>query len=186
MNRLFATLIFSSFFFFACTRNPGSDGTSSSGTASSLNLKEVKQVTRPFTDLDKQDTFRVVLTGGKPKEMLLSFSIISHEGKEIYKQEFKAAQILESYKGNVDLKKEASQIKFMHDELDLFLDEENFLEPAITETEEPDKNATDLAFYQELKQSGFNGFKYRLGKARQVYIAWSAKAGKVKVYYQCC
>jgi hypothetical protein len=186
MNRVFTLIIFSSLFLLACTGNSEPGGTSKAGTASSMNLREVKQVTRPFTDLDKQDTFRVVLTGEKPKEMLLSFTIVSYEGKEIYKQEFKAAQILESYKGNVDLKKEASQIKFMHDELNLFLDEENFLEPAITEAEEPDKNATDLAFYEELKQSGLNGFKYRLGKARQVYIAWSAKAGKVKVYYQCC
>ncbi len=186
MNRLFITLIFSCLFLFACTRDSGSGGSGNPRTASSMNLKEVKQVTRPFTDVDKQDTFRVVLTGEKPKEMLLSFSIISHEGKEVYKQEFKAAQILESYKGNLDLKKEASQIKFMHDELNLFLDEENFLEPAVTENEQPDKNATDLAFYEELKQSELNGFKYRLGKERQVYIAWSQKALKVKVYYQCC
>jgi hypothetical protein len=186
MNRLYTALILSTSLLFACTRNSDSGSRTAPGPSSSLNLKEVKQVTRPFTDLSLQDTFRVVLTGEKPKEMLLSFAIISHDGKQIYKQDFKAAQILDSYKGNVDLKKEASQVKFMHNELNLFLDDENFLEPAIMETEEPDKNTTDLAFYKELKQSGLNGFKYRLGKESQLYIAWSKKAQKVKVYYKCC
>jgi hypothetical protein len=177
MNRLFTAFLLSSLFLIACTRNTESGNTSSG---------MVKQVTRPFSDLSKQDTFRVVLTGEKPKEMLLSFTIISHEGKEIYKQDFQGAQILEGYKGNVDLKKKASQIKFMHDELNFFLDEENFLEPAVTETEEADKNTKDRVFYQELKESGRNGFKYRLDKARQLYIAWSPEAQQVKVYYDCC
>ena len=181
MKRLFTSIALFALFFSACNNNPGKKE-----TISSLNTKEVKQITKPFSDLAKSDTFRVVLTGNKPKDMQLSFSIIAYNGKTIYQKDLKATELLDNYKASVDLKKEAAQRKFLHEELNLFLEDENFLEPAITETEQPDKNTADKAFYAELKQSVLNGFKYRLGKDSQLYIAWSEKEQRVKVYYQCC
>ena len=74
----------------------------------------------------------------------------------------------------------------MQDEMGLFFDEENFLEPAVTADEQPDKNTPDKNFFTELKQSGVNGFKYRLGKESNLYIAWSQQEKKVKTYYECC
>jgi len=148
--------------------------------------QEIKQLAKPFSDLERADTFKVTLSGSKPKNMVLAFSIISFEGKEIYHKNFSAAELVDHYKETVDLKKEADQLSFIKSEFDAFLDEENFLEPAVTETEEPSKQVPDKAFFQELKNSGVNGFQYRTGQENKVYIAWSSKEKKVKVYYKCC
>lgn len=148
--------------------------------------EEIKEVTKPFSDLEKVDTFRVILTGDKPENMLLKFSIISHNGQQIYSQNFDGKTLIELYKQTVNLKKEDEQIAFIRQEFKLFFDDENFIEPAVTETEEPDQFVPDKGFYSELKQSGLNGFKYRLGQENKVYIAWSEKEKKVKIYYKCC
>jgi hypothetical protein len=181
MNRLFTSITISALFFLACTNKSGNNN-----TTTTLNTKEVKQVTKPFSDKVKLDTFRVVLSGTKPEDMQLSFSIIAYNGKKIYGKDLKATELLNNYKENVDLKKDAAKMKFLHEELNLFLDEENFLEPAITDAEQPDQNTVDKAFYDELKKSGLNGFKYSLGKDSQLYIGWSENEHQVKVYYKCC
>jgi len=145
-----------------------------------------KVALRSFSDTATVDTFKIVLSGERPKEMELVFTITSPSGQRIYTKILKATSLLDNYKDNVDLGKEKKQVKFMQDELGLFLDEENFLEPAVTDDELPDKNTPDKIFFAELKKSGLNGFKYRLGKESNVYIAWSPSAGKVKPYYECC
>lgn len=139
-----------------------------------------------FTDTLQLDTFKIVLSGTESKNMSLLFTIISHEGIQIYKKEIKAEELLKSYLASADLKKEDEKIKFLNDEVNFFFEEEHFLIPAITEQEKPDNNTPDKAFYEELKASKLNGFDYRLGKDTKVYIAWSAKEQKVKVYYKCC
>jgi hypothetical protein len=181
MKRLFTLISITALLLLACTDNSRKDK-----RISTLNTKEVKQITRHFSDTSKLDTFRVVLSGSKPKNMQLSFSIIAYNGKKIFQKDLKASELMDSYKDNVNLRKEADQVNFMHEELNLFLDDENFLEPAITESEHPDQNTVDKAFYKELKKSGLNGFKYRLGKESQLYIAWSQQEQRVKVYYKCC
>ncbi|WP_245735203.1 hypothetical protein [Pedobacter hartonius] len=145
-----------------------------------------KIMLRAFSDTTKLDTFKIVLNGERPKDMELVFTITPPSGKPIYTKTLKATALLDNYRDNVDLGKEKKQMQFMQDELALFLDEENFLEPAVTENEQPDKNTTDKSFFAELKRSGVNGFKYRLGKESNVYIAWSAADRKVKTYYECC
>jgi hypothetical protein len=148
--------------------------------------EQVNQIVKPFSDLEKLDTFRVVLTGTKPKDMLLTFSITAHSGQRIYSQNFEGKALINLYKQTVDLKKEDKQIAFLQQELKMFFEEENFLEPAVTETEEPDQFVPDKGFFAQLKQSGLNGFKYRLGQENKVYIAWSTREHKVKIYYKCC
>ena len=118
--------------------------------------------------------------------MLMHFTITSYQGKEIYKQEIKASELLKNYIATAELKKEADKLKFLKEEIAYFFDERHFLEPAVTENESPDKNVPDLSFYQELKKSNLNGFEYRLAKDHNVYIAWSVKEQKVKIYYKCC
>lgn len=150
------------------------------------NNEQVNQIVKPFSDPEKLDTFRVVLTGTKPKDMVLRFSITAQNGQQIYAQNFEGKTLIELYKQTVDLKKEDKQIAFLQQELKTFFEDENFLEPAVTETEDPDQFVPDKAFFAELKQSGLNGFKYRLGQEDKVYIAWSPTAKKVKIYYKCC
>ncbi|WEK20955.1 MAG: hypothetical protein P0Y49_07365 [Candidatus Pedobacter colombiensis] len=143
-------------------------------------------VLKPFSDSVKVDTFKVALTGETLKDMAIQFTITAHDGKLIYNKDFKAADLIDNYKSTVDLKKERSQMDFIMNEYKLFLDDENFLEPAVTENENPDQYTPDKTFYNELKQSALNGFKYRTGKETSVYIAWSEKEKKVKPYYNCC
>lgn len=143
-------------------------------------------VLKPFSDSLKADTFKVSLMGNVLKDITIRFTITSHDGQLIYNKDFKATDLIENYKSSVDLKKERTQLAFIKDEYKLFFEDENFLEPAVTENEKPDKNTPDINFYNELKQSALNGFKYRSGKETSVYIAWSEKEKKVKPYYSCC
>jgi len=147
---------------------------------------EDQVVLKPFSDTTKVDTFRVSLTGEVLKDMNIRFTITDHNGRQIYRKNFKATDLIENYKSTVDLKKERSQMAFIKEEYKLFFEDENFLEPAVTENENPDKNTPDTVFYNELKKSALNGFKYRSGKETSVYIAWSESTQKVKVYYKCC
>lgn len=139
-----------------------------------------------FSNPLEADTFKIELLGSQPKEMLLHFSIIASGGNRIYDEEIKASDLIDNYKESVDLARDKKRKTFMEQEFKLFFEEENFLEPAVTEAEEPDKNTPDLIFFEELKKSSLNGFKYRLGSETSVYIAWSAVDNKVKTYYKCC
>ncbi|RYG21703.1 MAG: hypothetical protein EOO07_01905 [Chitinophagaceae bacterium] len=139
-----------------------------------------KTTTTPFTDTVKLDTFKVSWQGTTAKGSTILFRIISYEGKEVYKTNIKADELIN---GNAKLKTEADKINFLKNEVTYFFDEEHFLWPAVLPTEKPDKNVPDKAFYEELKQTQLNGFNYRLGREAKVYIAWSVKENKVKVYY---
>lgn len=143
-------------------------------------------VLKPFSDTGKVDTFKVSLKGRTMKDLIINFTITSYNGQLIYSKNFKGKDLVDNYKSTVDLKKEQSQLTFIKNEYKLFLDDENFLEPAVTENENPDQYAPDKLFFEELKQSALNGFKYRTGKETSVYIAWSRKEEKVKPYYICC
>lgn len=159
--------------------------------AACKNEKKVEAITEKtklyaFTDSLKQDTFKITLSGAKSAEMILKFTIKNFAGKEIYNKEIKATDLLKSYLASEDLKKENDKIKFLNEQINIFFDEEHFLVPAITADQKLDNNTPDSAFYEELKQTQLNGFYYSLGKDKSIYIAWSIKDQKVKVYYQCC
>jgi hypothetical protein len=154
------------------------------GTAQVAGLKN--QVIKNFSDSLSADTFTVKIIGSTLDSQRLDFKITDSKGKEIYHVEIPSASILKNYDATIDLKKKKNQATFLQSEVSRFFDEENFMEPAITDTETPDKNVPDLVFYEELKNSGLNGFFYRLGKEDKVYIGWSAKENKVKPYYICC
>jgi hypothetical protein len=145
-----------------------------------------KKILQAFSDSIKLDTFKVVLRGKESKDMSLLFTITNFKGEQIFKEEIKANILLKSYLASEDLKKENDKIKFLNDEANFFFEEEHFLIPAVTSEEKPDNNTPDKAFYEELKLSKRNGFAYSLGKDKQIYIAWSEKEQKVKVYYRCC
>lgn len=145
-----------------------------------------KQTTFPFSDSVKKDTFSVEIIGNNTKNMQLLFTIKAFNGKEIYREKIETAALLKNYIAAAELKKESEKLKFLKEEIAYFFEEQHFLEPAVTASEQPDKNAPDPSFYTELKETGLNGFDYRLGKDTNVYIAWSVKEQKVKVYYKCC
>lgn len=176
MKNYYIPLLFLLFLFTAC--HP-------SGQEIKGNMQD-QMVLKPFSDTIKVDTFKVSLTGDALKDMTIKFTITAHNGQLIYSRVFKAKDLIDNYKSTVDLKKERSQMDFILNEYKLFLDDENFLEPAVTENEIPDQYTPDKKFYDELKQSALNGFKYRTGKETSIYIAWSEKEKSVKPYYNCC
>jgi len=153
----------------------------------SIEFKNVNQsIAKSFSDLDKLDTFKIELTGRKPEEMVLSFTIKNFAGKEIYNAKLNGKDLLGSTDPNLDLSKEKAQIVFLKTIADDFFSEDNFLEPAVMPEDKADNYVPDKTLYEELKKSGLNGFKYRLGKENNLYIAWSEKEQKVKIYYNCC
>ncbi|MHA4895506.1 hypothetical protein ACXZ1K_12200 [Pedobacter sp. PWIIR3] len=145
-----------------------------------------KTIVKNFSDSLNLDTFKVTLQGREIKDQLIHFTITNSRGLLIYNLDINAKDLFNNYHATVDLKKEQKKAEFINTELERFLDEENFMEPAVTETEMADKNVPDQAFYDELKMTGLNGFAYRLGPEQKIYIGWSAKENKVKVYYNCC
>lgn len=145
-----------------------------------------KKVTKSFSDLNKLDTFKIGLVGTKPENMLLVFSIKNAKGEEIYNTKIKSEDLLGSTDPNFDLSKEEDKIAFINNIANDFFNEEHFLEPAITEDQKIDNYTPDKTFFNELKQTKLNGFTYRLGKEDNIYIAWSVKEHKVKIYYNCC
>lgn len=154
---------------------------------SEKNIKNIEKTKlQAFTDTVQLDTFKISLLGDKSKDMTLLFTITTNKGQQVYKKEFKADELLKNYLASADLKNEEEKVKFLNDEINFFFDEEHFLIPAITEQEKIDNNTPDIYFYKELKASQLNGFNYRLGKDTKIYIAWSAKDKKVKIYYKCC
>ena len=156
----------------------------SKGTAQIVGIEN--KAVKNFSDSLAADTFSVKVVGASLDSQKLDFRIKNSKGMEIYHVDISSADILKNYDATIDLKKNKNKAKFLESEVSRFFDDENFMEPAITETETPDKNVPDLAFYEELKNSGLNGFFYRLGKEEKIYIGWSPKENKVKVYYNCC
>ncbi len=169
------------FFLFACQSAEKKDN--KSGATS---LPHVKETMANFSDSLSKDHFKLELIGKKPAETKLLFTIKNAAGKEIYRTQIAAKALFDNYDTELDLSKEKNQVTFLHEEAENFFAEENFLEPAVAESEQPDANVPDKAFYNELKKTGLNGFKYRLGKESNLYIAWSEQLQKVQVYYKCC
>ena len=149
-------------------------------------VSDSRTVTKAFSDLNKLDTFKVSLNGKDANDMVLNLKITAYTGKEIYSLNIKGTDLIRNYKESVSFKNDDQKLQFLKEELNLFFDDENFLEPAVTADEQPDQHVPDKEFYAELKQTGLNGFNYRLGKETKVYIAWSSKEQLVKRYYQCC
>lgn len=178
MKRTYIYLILTVILFSACNNADKNTGNSIQPRSTTI--------LHAFTDTARLDTFKLVLKGEKPKNMELVFTITPAGSKAVYTKIIKAKELLDNYKEGLDLGREKKQIKFIEEELVLFFAEENFLEPAVTETEEPDNNTPDKNFFAELKRTGLSGFQYRLGKESKVYIAWSATERKAKPYYECC
>jgi len=180
MKRKSIPLLLLAIIFFACNSNGKKE-------ANAIEFKNVNQrLAKSFSDLKRLDTFKIELTGRKPEEMVLNFTIKNADGKEIYNTKIKGTELLGSTDPNVDLSKEKDQIIFLKTIADDFFSDDNFLEPAVMPEDKADNYTPDKALYEELKKSGLNGFKYRLGKENNIYIAWSKKEQKVKIYYNCC
>jgi len=153
----------------------------------SIEFKNVNSIIpKSFSDLNTQDTFKIELTGRKPEDMVLNFTIKNSKGLEIYNAKLKGSDLVGNTDPNIDLSKEKDQVIFLKTITNDFFSEDNFLEPAVMPDDKADNNTPDKALYEELKKSGLNGFKYRLGKENNIYIAWSKKDKKVKIYYKCC
>jgi len=140
-----------------------------------------KTTTSPFTDTVNLDTFKVALKGTKSKGNALIFRIISFKGSQIYQTQINTDELI---KDNVKLKTESDKMKFLSDKVKYFFEDEHFLWPAVMPDELADQHVPDKEFHNELKQSQLNGFNYHTGTESKLYIAWSEKDKKVKVYYK--
>jgi len=82
--------------------------------AGSVEFKNVNQsIAKSFSDLKTLDTFKIELTGRKPEDMVLTFTIKKADGKEIYNAKIKGTELLGSTDPNIDLTKEKDQIVFI-------------------------------------------------------------------------
>lgn len=175
MKNIFVFVFFCLFIIAACTRAPEKNKNNLAATE--------KIFSTSFSDTLQADTFKVTLTGNDSKTSRINLHIIDYTGKEIYEAEISGTELL---KANKKLKNESERMDYLKNEIAYFFEEEHFLEPAVMPDEQPDKNVPDIAFYNELKKTGLNGFNFRTGEESKVYIGWSVKEQKVKAYYTCC
>ncbi|MES2419153.1 MAG: hypothetical protein V4541_13280 [Bacteroidota bacterium] len=178
MKKTYFLVVFIFLIIAACTTKPAAD-------SSAVSIKIDKTTIMPFTDSLKADTFKVHLTGSTPNNSSLAFTITSFKGIVIYKASISGIDMLKNETAAA-LKKDSERMKFLQNEVNYFFDEEHFLIPAVLPSEKPDKNVPDKAFYEELKHTALNGFNFSGEKGVKIYIAWSVKEQKVKVYYKCC
>ncbi|WP_235324638.1 hypothetical protein [Pedobacter lusitanus] len=159
MKSIYTYLLTLPLFLAACNSSEPAGGTDPASNT--------KTALRSFSDTTKLDTFRIVLKGDQPKNMELVFTITPQDGHQIYTKTLKATALLDNYKESLDLEKKKAQLKFMKEELSLFFDDENFIEPAVTDTEKPDKNTPDKNFFEELKKNWREWFQIPFRQRKQ-------------------
>lgn len=147
-----------------------------------------------FSDKAKQDTFILTVDDKGDGDWLkaqVNFKIISHEGKEIYRDTFDSNFLIDY--GILELADDPAKLTdqmradYIKKRLQSFFDEKNFRSPAIKPGAEFEEYHKSKELFDELKQNENSvSFFYLLGKEDGKYIAYSAKSGKAQLFYNCC
>lgn len=139
-----------------------------------------------FSHPGKKDSFSIVLTAiDSLLEGNVVFTITSHDGRQIFREEFPARQLLD-YSVNYDAPR-AEIETFLRNRISTFFIEENFSNPAI-DADEPFSheyaNREDWLAVKEDRDA--IGFFYVLGPEDGRRIAYVSKWNKVVQYHNCC
>ena len=134
-----------------------------------------------FSDPIKKDTFQVEVSGKSLLDGLVYFKIISFSGNEIYKISFNANDLIGYGLSNNPTNKEKE--KFIKDRINKFFNKDNFMIPAIKNTDEYDQDFSDKDIWLDIKSDPLAiGFYYLIGEEDNRIIAFSKKHKKVVMY----
>jgi hypothetical protein len=146
-------------------------------------------VDRPFSEIERNDHFKIALYGENMLKGVVIFEILNNKNESIFKEMFTADELLGDRIDNLTLTQKADTIKHR---MALFFSEDSFTKPAIDSTERYENSAyydipgipskTDWDAVKADKTT--IGFYYSHGYESTYGIAFSKKRGKViQVFY---
>ena len=145
-----------------------------------------QQVSHDFSQVGKKDKFYICIRGKSITEGQVIFTITSHDNREILREEF-PSYLLMNYGFIGDLESEKDRVKYMTSRIKEFFKEKNFYSPAIKEDEVFNEDFSDKEIWTEIKSDRTAiGFHYLIGEEDGRKIAYSKKAKKVVMYFNCC
>ena len=142
-----------------------------------------------FSSRTNNDRFTLSLHGPNIFDGVLTFKIVTEEGKEIYKDEFTTGEMMEFGPPETDIgylrsKEDSLTITII---MNQFFDERSFTFPAVLDSSEMKDNYTAFDEWNLIYQDpDATGFHYLLGAEDGRSIAYSKKRKKVVVYFTCC
>ncbi|MFD2246157.1 hypothetical protein [Pontibacter ruber] len=141
--------------------------------------------TRIFSNPEKQDTFKVYLTGESILKAQVTLEIISAEGKQLFQDTFPATDLIgfaTDYNKTPQLQEE-----YIRKRVDEFFQNENFDQPAIAADDEFEEGYATREVWESIKSDKKAvGFSYLVGEEDIRFIAYARAADKVVQYYGCC
>jgi hypothetical protein len=143
------------------------------------------QASRPFSNLQQPDKFRLQLVGENILTAKVHFTIVTAGGSTVWSEWFPATQLLGTYGQEpvTDADKEAVILK----RFATFFEQKNFLATAIKPNATFDAEYNGRrAVWQEIKQRKVPGFTYRLGLEDNMVLSYAPTQGKAVVVHRCC
>lgn len=138
-------------------------------------------IKHPFSEPNKDDTFKIKLSGKSILEGKVNFQIFNSENKLIHSENFDSADLL----GDLDI--ESSTAEQRQDtiikRMKYFFSNENFLEPAVSKHEDLESDIEKEIFDDIKSDKTAIGFMYSIGYEGLYIIAYSKKMKKVVLYF---
>lgn len=141
-------------------------------------------VARQFDGKGGDEVFTVTLKGENYLDGEIELRIDNDRGERIYTDTFPAIMLAATYDETINTPEKQDQLVI--DRMNGFFDQSNFREPAIDGDMPHDDNMVSQEVYNELKAGKTTGFHYLIGKENTKFVAWSDRAGKVVMYFNCC
>jgi hypothetical protein len=137
----------------------------------------------PFSNINKEDTFSLILTGNSIYTGQIFFKIIDFNKRVIHNEKFPATDLLGDEENSISTNKEKEDTIIAR--MKSFFSESNFDKPAIdaSDTFDPDENY-DKQLWQDIKSdTSATGFLYSHGYEGTYGIAYSKKKQKAVCYF---
>lgn len=151
-----------------------------------LDILAEKKSTHFFSDTTDKDEFHIYLKGKSILEAIVQFKITSPTGDVLLEEEFPSHYLI-GYGLFGDEITDEKKEKYITNRISTFLDEENFLMPAIDPNELFDADYSDKIIWDDIKSDkNAIGFYYLVGEEDGRTIAFSKKMKKVVQYFGCC
>jgi hypothetical protein len=142
---------------------------------------------RTFSDLETKDTFSIQLTGNSISEGTVSFTIRNNKDELIFEEKFPSTYLI-GY-GLIEIKDPTieQEEQYIRKRVSEFFNEDNFIQPAIEETDEFDSDYSIQEDWIIIKSDQTSvGFYYLVGEGAGCRIAYSKKLKRTIKYFCCC
>ncbi len=155
-----------------------------------IQLSEVDntvEVLQFFSNPDSKDKFRLHMKGDNILTSDIKLEIITSTGEIIFTHDIKAVDLIGYGLLNIDSPSVEQKENYILKRFYNFLDESNFLSPAIASDEELDDDYFKAEYFEEIKeQTESVSFYYLLGEEYMRRITFLRKEKKVVEYWSCC